>query len=95
MKNKRRALAMLLSTALVVGALAGCGNSGGGNSSGGGGGEGGQDSSDGGKTIAVIAKGESHAFWQSVKSGAEAAAAEKGYEITFRGPARECAKDIP
>ena len=95
MKNKRRALAMLLSTALVVGALAGCGNSGGGNSSGGGGGEGGQDSSDGGKTIAVIAKGESHAFWQSVKSGAEAAAAEKGYEITFRGPASESAKDLP
>ena len=25
------------------------------------------------KTIAVVAKGESHAFWQSVKAGAEAA----------------------
>ena len=26
-----------------------------------------------GKTIAVVAKGESHAFWQSVRAGAEAA----------------------
>ncbi len=47
------------------------------------------------KTIAVIAKGESHAFWQSVKSGAEDAAEKYGYTITFRGPASESAKDIP
>ncbi len=47
------------------------------------------------KTIAVVAKGESHAFWQSVKSGAEAAGKEKGYKITFRGPASESAKDLP
>ena len=47
------------------------------------------------KTIAVIAKGESHAFWQSVKSGAEDAAQKYGYTITFRGPASESAKDIP
>lgn len=47
------------------------------------------------KTIAVIAKGESHAFWQSVKAGAEAAAEKYGYEITFRGPASESAKDLP
>jgi len=40
-------------------------------------------------TIAVIAKGETHAFWQAVKAGAEAAAAEKGYTITFRGPTAE------
>ena len=33
------------------------------------------------KTIAVVAKGESHAFWQSVKAGAEAAGKEKGYKI--------------
>ena len=31
------------------------------------------------KTIAVVAKGESHAFWQSVKAGAEAAGAKYGY----------------
>ena len=47
------------------------------------------------KKIAVVAKGESHAFWQSVKSGAEAAATEAGYTITFRGPASESAKDLP
>ena len=51
---------------------------------------------DGGqKTIAVVAKGESHAFWQSVKAGAEAAGAKYGYKITFRGPASESAKDLP
>ena len=48
-----------------------------------------------GKTIAVVAKGESHAFWQSVKAGAEAAGAKYGYNITFRGPASESAKDLP
>ena len=47
------------------------------------------------KTIAVIAKGESHAFWQSVKAGAEAAGAKYGYKVTFRGPASESAKDLP
>ena len=36
------------------------------------------------KTIAVVAKGESHAFWQSVKAGAVAAGEEYGYNITFR-----------
>ena len=47
------------------------------------------------KTIAVVAKGESHAFWQSVKAGAVDAGAKYGYDITFRGPASESAKDIP
>ncbi len=47
------------------------------------------------KTIAVVAKGESHAFWQSVKKGAEDAAKKYGYSVTFRGPASESAKDIP
>ena len=47
------------------------------------------------KTIAVIAKGESHAFWQTVKAGAEKAAAEKGYVITFRGPANEDPSSVP
>ena len=50
---------------------------------------------DGKKTIAVIAKGESHAFWQAVKAGAQKAAAEKGYELTFQGPASEDPKDTP
>jgi len=41
------------------------------------------------KTIAVIAKGETHAFWQAVKAGAEAAGEKYGYKITFRGPTAE------
>ena len=47
------------------------------------------------KTIAVIAKGESHAFWQAVKAGAQKAADEKGYKLTFQGPASEDPKDTP
>lgn len=47
------------------------------------------------KTIAVVAKGESHAFWKSVKSGAEAAGAKYGYRITFRGPTSETADQVP
>ncbi len=47
------------------------------------------------KTIAVVAKGESHAFWQSVKAGAVAAGEKYGYEVTFQGPASESAKDLP
>ena len=40
-------------------------------------------------TIAVIAKGETHAFWQAVKAGAEDAGAKYGYAVTFRGPTAE------
>ncbi len=47
------------------------------------------------KTIAVVAKGESHAFWQAVKAGAEAAAKEKGYTVTFQGPEKEEAAFVP
>src|SRR2546421_1030476 len=46
--------------------------------------------SGGGKrTIAVIPKGVSHFFWQSVHAGAESAAKELGVEITWNGPAQE------
>lgn len=45
--------------------------------------------------IAVVAKGETHAFWQSVKSGAEAAGAKYGYKITFKGPTEESEKYVP
>lgn len=47
------------------------------------------------KTIAVIAKGETHAFWLAVKAGAEAAGAEKGYKVTFRGPTSESESEVP
>ncbi len=45
--------------------------------------------------IAVVAKGETHAFWQSVKSGAEAAGEKYGYRITFRGPTAESEQYVP
>jgi ribose transport system substrate-binding protein len=41
------------------------------------------------RTIAVIPKGVSHIFWQSVHAGAEAAARETGVEIMWNGPASE------
>jgi len=47
------------------------------------------------KTIAVIAKGETHAFWQAVKAGAVDAGAAAGYEVTFRGPTMESEEFVP
>ena len=40
-------------------------------------------------TIAVIAKGETHAFWQAVKAGAVDAGTAAVYNVTFRGPTAE------
>ncbi|HLX71266.1 MAG TPA: substrate-binding domain-containing protein [Verrucomicrobiae bacterium] len=40
-------------------------------------------------TIAVIPKGTTHVYWQSVHAGAEAAAKELGYKIYWNGPERE------
>jgi ribose transport system substrate-binding protein len=42
-----------------------------------------------GTTIAVIPKGTSHVFWQSIHAGAQKAATELGVEIIWRGPLRE------
>ncbi len=39
--------------------------------------------------IPVISKGFQHQFWQTVKSGSDAAAADLGVEITFDGPPTE------
>jgi ribose transport system substrate-binding protein len=44
-------------------------------------------------TIAVIPKGTSHVFWQSVHAGAQKAATELGIDIIWRGPAREDDRD--
>lgn len=41
------------------------------------------------KTIAVIPKGTSHVFWQSIHAGAEKAAREAGVTVIWRGPLRE------
>ena len=40
-------------------------------------------------TIAVIPKGTSHVFWQSIHAGAEKAAREAGVSVIWRGPIRE------
>src|SRR5919201_1083754 len=45
--------------------------------------------SDGMPTIAVIPKGTSHVFWQSIHAGAEKAAQELGVTVIWRGPLRE------
>ena len=44
-------------------------------------------------TVAVIPKGTSHAFWQSVHAGAEKAAQELGITVAWRGPLREDDRD--
>ena len=41
------------------------------------------------KTIAVIPKGVSHHFWQSVKAGADAAGKDLNVNIIWKGPAQE------
>ena len=51
--------------------------------------KGGNETGDTKGTIAVIAKGETHAFWQAVKAGAEQAGKDYGYKVTFRGPTAE------
>jgi ribose transport system substrate-binding protein len=45
--------------------------------------------SDGKVTIAVIPKGTSHVFWQSIHAGAAKAAKELDVSIVWRGPLRE------
>ena len=53
------------------------------------------NTSSGKGTIAVIAKGETHAFWQAVKAGAEAAGKDNGYSVTFQGPTSESESEVP
>jgi ribose transport system substrate-binding protein len=48
---------------------------------------------DGDLTVAVIPKGTSHAFWQSIHAGAEKAAQELGVTVVWRGPLREDDRD--
>ncbi len=44
-------------------------------------------------TIAVIPKGTSHMFWQSIHAGANRAGQELGVEVIWRGPLREDERD--
>jgi ribose transport system substrate-binding protein len=76
---KRAAAIILLTT------LAACG--------GGGGAPGNAGSGTGGITIAVIPKGTSHVFWQSIHAGAQKAANDLGVSIVWRGPLREDDRD--
>ncbi len=90
MRNLHKLLGLALATALcatTVMATASCGN----NSEG----KPGIVVKGTGDTIAVIAKGETHAFWQAVKAGAEAAGKEFGYKVTFSGPPTENVSDAP
>ena len=47
----------------------------------------------GGLTIAVIPKGTTHNFWQSIRAGAERAGKELGVTVIWRGPLREDDRD--
>ena len=47
------------------------------------------------KTIAVICKGETHAFWKNVNEGAKKACEEGGYKLSFRGPPEETPSNLP
>ena len=44
-------------------------------------------------TVAVIPKGTSHMFWQSIHAGANRAGKELGVEVIWRGPLREDDRD--
>jgi ribose transport system substrate-binding protein len=50
-------------------------------------------SSSSGLSIAVIPKGTTHTFWQSIHAGANRAGKELGAEIIWRGPLREDDRD--
>ncbi len=76
----KKLIALLLALVMVLGLVA-CGGTEGGSEGG--------SAAGGTKTIAVIAKGETHAFWQAVKAGAVDAGKAAGYEVTFRGPTAE------
>jgi len=76
MKTARKIFVLMLVAAMFAGFGAGCSKKGGA-----------KKASKG--FIAVIPKGTTHIFWQSVKQGAEKAAAETGYQIQWSGPERE------
>ena len=69
---------------LAAAAIAGCSKTGQQSSS---------TSSGSGITIAVIPKGTTHEFWQSIHAGANKAAKELGVDVIWRGPLREDDRD--
>jgi len=46
-------------------------------------------STEGPPTVAIVAKGFQHQFWQAVRKGAEQEAAKENVRVTFEGPATE------
>ena len=72
---KHRAVAPLTLTILLASFFGACSSS--------------SPSETGKTTIAVIPKGTSHVFWQSIHAGAAKAAQELGVDIIWRGPLRE------
>ena len=70
MAAMKRIWAAILAFAVLSGLLTGCGR---------------VRPSEDNKVIAVVAKGDETAFWRAVLIGAEDAALENGYYITFRG----------
>jgi len=52
-----------------------------------------KDATPGKLTIAVIPKGTSHVFWQSIHAGAVKAGSELGIDVAYRGPLREDDRD--
>ena len=84
----KKLIALLLALVMVLG-LAACAPATEGGE------QGGAQSSDGKGTIAVVAKGETHAFWQAVKAGAVDAGKAAGYNVTFQGPTSESESEVP
>jgi len=76
----------MLAVGVLLGSLA-CGGGGGGGSTGG------ASPAPARTTIAVIPKGTSHVFWQSIHAGAAKAARELDVDIIWRGPIREDDRD--
>src|SRR5438046_2726532 len=82
-----RRTSRMLAAGVLMGAMA-CGGGGSGS-----GGTGGASPAAAKTTIAVIPKGTSHVFWQSIHAGAAKAAQELGVDIIWRGPIREDDRD--
>jgi ribose transport system substrate-binding protein len=79
--------------AVAAALAAGVACAGGGGSAPGGGTPSGGAPASGRLTIAVIPKGTSHVFWQSIHAGAVKAARELGVDVIWRGPLREDDRD--
>lgn len=77
MKGTKKILTMVLTVALLVSLLAGCGKK--------------ADEKKAGEKahIDVIAKGFQHQFWKAVELGSKKAAEELGVTVTFQGPDTE------